>query len=150
MSKTCMQAAETVTLASRRTPRQSPLLRLNLAEVERSVRAIHAALPGVDVHYAVKANPHQEVIRRLHASRVGFEIASQAELTSLLTLGIPPDRMLCLHPIKSPDFVSALHDAQVGYLAADSRQEVEKIATLAPGAGIAVRLAVSNEPGFPK
>ena len=62
-----------------------PFLLVDLAIIRIKVRRFKAAMPRVHPHYAVKANPHPEVLRTLIAEGVSFEIASIAELDLLLS-----------------------------------------------------------------
>lgn len=122
----------------------TPFLLLDLQVVEENVEAIRSAFPGVEVWYALKCNPHPQIAATLARLGVGFEVASPHEVRSLLSLGIPADRMMCLHTIKAPDFVRQLHSAGVSVLAVDSREEIEKVACLAPGSRIVVRIEVDG------
>jgi ornithine decarboxylase len=71
---------------------------------------------------------------------VGFEIASANELRRLSAIGVGAGRMICLHPVKSLGFLSDLHRAGVTLLAADSPEEIRKIATFAPGSRVVIRV----------
>lgn len=120
----------------------TPFLLLDPAAAARAVGDVRAALPGVEVFYAIKANPHPDIAAAVAATGAGFEVASPAELRQLLAAGAPPDRLMCLHPIKAPAFVKQLSAAGVDGMAVDAADEVEKIAGLAPGAGVLVRVEV--------
>jgi ornithine decarboxylase len=54
------------------------------------------------------------------------------------------EQMMCLHPIKSPEFVARLGNAGVRYLAADSVAEVRKIAALAPASRVLIRMDIGG------
>jgi diaminopimelate decarboxylase/aspartate kinase len=64
------------------------------------VRAAAQALRGLAaierVHYSVKANPHPQLLRTLHAAGIEFECVSQGELERLLALfpDLEPARIL--------------------------------------------------------
>lgn len=125
--------------------RETPLLLINLDAASRNVRAIRDAFPGVDVWYALKCNPDARLAASLARDGVGFEIASANELRAVLGLGVAADRIMCLHPIKAPAFVRLLSDAGVSVMAVDCREEVEKVARLAPGSRIVARLEVDGK-----
>jgi len=125
-------------------PAATPYLLLDPAHAVLNAELLRDALPGVDVHYAFKCNPDLALARALAAAGVGFEIASLGELEQLRSIEIAPSRLLCLHPVKSPAFVRALHAAGVEVLAFDSPMELEKIAVCAPGSHVAARLEVPN------
>ena len=63
----------------------------------------------------------------------------------MLRLGAGPERIICFHPIKSPEFLRFLHRHRIDILAADSIHELDKIAEYAPGSRIVIRVSVSNE-----
>ena len=55
----------------------TPVLALDLDLVEHQYRRLTNALPEVDVHYAVKANPAAPVIIRLAPLGSKFDVASR-------------------------------------------------------------------------
>jgi ornithine decarboxylase len=122
----------------------TPLLILDRALLRQSYHEIAESLPGAEVHYAVKANPHPEVIAVLAAEGCGFEISSLPELEAVLALDVRPERIVSSNPVKRPDFVEAAAAAGVQRFAFDSRLELEKLARWAPGSQVYVRLAVDN------
>jgi ornithine decarboxylase len=78
----------------------SPLLVLDCERVRAQYRRLAAALPGVDLHFAIKALPHPAVIATLHEEGSFFDVASLGELRMLTTLGVPAERAIHTHPIK--------------------------------------------------
>ena len=66
-----------------------PFLLVDTSIVRTKARRFKAAMPRVQPHYAVKANPDPLVLKTLIEEGVGFEIASIAELDILLGLGVP-------------------------------------------------------------
>ncbi len=122
----------------------TPVLLLDPAAAAAAVGELRAALPGVELYYALKANPHPALTAAVAATGAGFELASPAELRQLLAAGVPADRLMCLHPIKSPAFLRMLRAAGVDTLAADAAEEVEKIAAFAPGSRVLVRVDVPS------
>jgi ornithine decarboxylase len=117
----------------------TPALLIDPDAARRNVRTLRAALPGVGLYYAVKCLPFPPLLDALAADGVGFEVASSAELRLA-----PSDRVMCLHPVKPPAFVRELADRGVKSLAVDGPEELAKVADLAPGCGVFVRVAVSN------
>jgi ornithine decarboxylase len=61
-----------------------PFLLVDTGIVRTKVRRFKAAMPRVNPHYAVKANPDPRVLKVLIEEGTGFEIASIAELDLLL------------------------------------------------------------------
>lgn len=122
----------------------TPYLLFDLEMLVQSARALAAAFAGVEVFYAMKCNAHPRIVGCLADLGLGFEVASPAEVESLLSLGVSPSRMMCLHPIKAPAFVAQLGRLGVQTLAADSIVEVEKVARHAPGSQILLRLDIGG------
>lgn len=123
----------------------TPFLILDEETVQDNVSLIQQLLPSISLFYAMKCNPESRIVDVIAKKNVGFEIASQSEAAMLVQAGIASDKIICLHPIKSSDLLSFLHSHQVNILAADSREEIQKIAQYAPGSCVLVRLSVPNE-----
>src|SRR5687768_18389129 len=64
-----------------------PFLLVDTDIIRNKARRFKAAMPQVQPHYAVKANPDPRVLRTMIEEGVGFEIASISELDLLLSLG---------------------------------------------------------------
>ena len=61
----------------------APLLVLDCDVLRQQYRALSAALPGVAIHYAIKALPELAAISTLADEGACFEIASQGEIELL-------------------------------------------------------------------
>ena len=123
----------------------TPFLELDLERVRRQLLTMRAALPGIAVHYAMKCNPEPAVLAMLAAEGCGFEIASTAELRSLLDLGVDPADLLYSNPVKPVGHIAEAHRSGVRRFAADSFDELAKLARCAPGAQVYLRVDVSND-----
>lgn len=134
---------ETIFNLTRHLP--TPLLVIDQEQVRANLRRIQQALPQAEVFYAVKCNADRRVLEAVRQAGAGFEIASPSEAEVLAALGVPPERIVCLHPIKAPDFLRALHRQRIDVLAADSLAELNKLAECAPGSRVVLRVSVSNE-----
>ena len=122
----------------------TPALLLDRALPVENYRALTAALPGADVYYAIKANPHPEVVSALAAAGSGFEVASLAELELALRCGGRPTRVISSNSIKRPDLLAAAATLGVDRFAFDSEDELQKIARYAPGSRVYCRVVVDN------
>jgi ornithine decarboxylase len=123
---------------------RSPVLLLDLDVVEARYGSLAGALPEARIFYAVKANPHVEVLRRLAALGCDFDIASLGELGGCRAIGVGAERLSYGNPIKKQVDIAAAHAAGVDLFAIDSRMELEKTARAAPGARVFCRLLVSG------
>ncbi len=121
-----------------------PLLELDLDVVTARVRELRAALPTTAIHYAVKANPHPEILRRLGEEGARFDVASPAEITACLAAGALPGELLYSNPIKRRADVVWAHDQGVRLVVVDTMEEVAKVAESAPGSAVLCRMLTSG------
>lgn len=129
-------------LADRSKP--TPRLVLDLDVVAGQYRDFVAALPDVEVFYAVKANPHPEVLRVLAELGSNFDVASTGEIELCASLGIPADRLSYGNTIKTTAAIARAHAAGVGMFAFDAVEELDKIGAVAPGAVAFCRLTTDS------
>ena len=78
----------------------SPLFVIDAQRIRRQYRRLAAALPGVDIHYALKPLPHSSVIDTLYAEGAYFDLATNGEVELVRRLKVAPDRCIHTHPIK--------------------------------------------------
>jgi ornithine decarboxylase len=97
----------------------------------------------VAVHFATKCQPDPPLLRHLLSLGSRFEVASGAELTTLIELGVRPSEVLVSNPVKPWWHIRDAYAAGVTRFAADSDAELIKLARYAPGAAVMIRLAVS-------
>ncbi len=101
-------------------------------------------LPRVEPFYAIKANPHPEVIAALIPEKVGFDVASRAEMEAVLDAGAAPGRVIFANTIKQSEAIRAAVRRGVTLMTFDSEYELDKIAESGPGARVIVRIKVPN------
>lgn len=78
----------------------SPLLIIDCERVRQQYHCLQAALPGVDLYYALKPLPHPAVVEALAEIGARFDLASSGEVGIVRELGIEPARCIHTHPIK--------------------------------------------------
>ena len=123
---------------------ETPFLVFDPNIVSSQLMRFRSALPGVDVHYAMKCNGDEAVLRRLHEQGAHFEIASVGELRRLLELGARAEDVLFSNPVKPPAAIAHAHAAGVWRFSFDTENELRKIAAAAPGAAVYLRLRVDD------
>ncbi|GAA5194272.1 type III PLP-dependent enzyme [Rugosimonospora acidiphila] len=129
---------------------RTPTLVMDLSAVEEAYRRFTAVMPSIAVHYAMKCNPHGEVLATLLSLGCRFEIASAPELDRLRTLGVDPSTVLYSNPVKPGTHIRAAYAAGVRCFAFDSLEEATKLGALAPGSNATVRLnAGATRSGVP-
>lgn len=119
----------------------SPLVILDCERVRVQFRELKKALPGVDLHYALKPMPHPAVVRSIIAEGGFLDLATSGEVQLAQRLGVDPARCVHTHPIKRPeDIANALHFG-VRTFVADNPDEVRKFAPLAQQAQLLLRVS---------
>ncbi|HUV31857.1 MAG TPA: type III PLP-dependent enzyme [Acidobacteriota bacterium] len=105
----------------------TPALLLSRSGVRRNCRALQAALPRADLHYAVKSNDHPAILRQVQRCGGSFDVCSVREIDAVLATGIDPARLIHSHPIKSlREFDQAVAKG-VRVFVVDNVDETEKL-----------------------
>ena len=123
---------------------QTPPLMIGLEAVSAAYSSLRAALPGFKILYAMKANPHPEIVNTLARCGSGFEVASGAELQILLDCDIETRDVMFSNPVKAPLDIRGAYDSGVACYSFDSDSEIVKLALEAPGSRVYVRLATTG------
>lgn len=121
-----------------------PFLLVDSRIVRAKTRRFRAALPRVQPHYAVKANPDPRVLKALIEEGAGFEIASIAELDLLLGLGVPAAEIYYSNPVKSRAYLEYAAAKGVEWFVLDSVEELRKIVSIKPDAKLYLRIDTPN------
>jgi ornithine decarboxylase len=99
----------------------------------------------VEIYYALKANSDPKILSYLASLGCGFEAASGYEIQLLIDLGVDPAKIVYGTSIKPAEHIRLAFQAGVKRFAADSKEEVKKIADNAPGSKIFIRTIVDDE-----
>ncbi len=122
----------------------TPFLVVDLDRVEQAYRALHDALPGVRVLYAVKANPAHEVLERLADLGSDFDVASPGEIERCLKVGVDPCRISYGNTVKKEQDIAYAWCRGIRTFAVDAEAELAKVLRQAPGATVYVRIDTSG------
>ncbi|MGE4323963.1 MAG: pyridoxal-dependent decarboxylase, exosortase A system-associated [Sphingobium sp.] len=126
----------------------TPLFVYDMAIVDAQVRRFRDAMPGgVQLHYAVKANPHAALLARMARLVDGFDIASAGELDMALAAGMAPDAISFAGPGKRDDELSAAIGAGVT-INLESEGEAARALSIGERLGRRPALAVRVNPDF--
>ncbi|MCM8769625.1 MAG: type III PLP-dependent enzyme [Candidatus Omnitrophica bacterium] len=132
----------------------TPVMVIDLEQVRRNYRRFQKNLPGVQIYYAVKANPAPEVVRTLYQMGASFDVASLPEFHLVrdnIKHLLPQeqqefiwDKIIYAHPVK---MINTLHELEPfkPLVVYDNFDELEKIKKHCPSAGLVLRLEVPNE-----
>lgn len=124
---------------------EDPMLVMSETRLRDNARRFKAAMPRVRPHFAVKANPHVDVLRIFKEEGLCFEVASIAEIDAMIELDVNIETVFYSNPIKSPASVRRATGAGIKWYVVDTPEEVEKIAKINPAAKLYLRIEVSNE-----
>jgi ornithine decarboxylase len=124
---------------------ETPVLVMSSEIIREKYQQLRTELRDAAIFYAVKANPHEDIIRHLERFGAGFEITSNGELDLLIRLDIPPKKIISSNPTKDQGFIKMAHAYGVRVFAFDSWEEVEKLSKYAPGSKVYIRISVSND-----
>lgn len=113
--------------------------------VER-VRA--ASVPGADIYYSLKANPHEGVVNTLATLVDGFDVCSLAEMETALNTGMPPNRVLFTGPAKSREEAASALAAEVA-VTIESPGQARLFAATAAELGVTGRAVVRLNTPYP-
>jgi ornithine decarboxylase len=119
----------------------SPLLILDLERVRSQYRRLAAALPRVDLHYALKPLPHPSVVKTLAELGAYFDLATTGEIGLMKALKIAPARCIHTHPVKRDGDIRAALDFGLDTFVADNLDEIAKFEKFRRRAALLLRVS---------
>ncbi|MEJ1965854.1 MAG: type III PLP-dependent enzyme [Gammaproteobacteria bacterium] len=119
----------------------SPLLIVDCERVRVQLRKLRKALPGVDLHYALKPLPHAAVVRTVNAEGAFMDLATTGEVQLVQRLGIDPNRCIHTHPIKRDQDIRNALEYGVRVFVVDNPDEVRKFVPYADKAELLLRVS---------
>jgi ornithine decarboxylase len=119
----------------------SPLLIVDCARVRTQYRKLQRALPGVDLHYALKPMPHAAVVRSVVDEGGWLDLATTGEVQLAARLGVAPDRCIHTHPIKRDRDIRNALEYGVRTFVADNPDEVRKFRTYGDRVSLLLRVS---------
>lgn len=122
----------------------TPLLVLSLKQIEKNYQYLRKYLPRVRIFYAIKANPHPEILKTMIRMGSSFDVASDGEIRLLGGMGVSGERLIYANPVKTGGGLKACQECGVGKMTFDSVTEIYKIKEACPDAAVLLRLRVDN------
>jgi diaminopimelate decarboxylase len=127
---------------------ETPFFAYDRRLLTRRVAELRAALPsGIQLSYAVKANPMPAVVHHLCGLVDSFDVASALELRTALNTTMPPSRVSFAGPGKTPAELSQAVAAGVT-VEMESATEARRLVEIGQRLGIRPRAAVRVNPDF--
>src|SRR6202035_5935464 len=122
----------------------SPLFVIDAERVRAQYRRLAAALPGVDLHYALKPLPHASVIDTLNAEGACFDLATNGEVELVRRLKVPPERCIHTHPIKRDSDIRTALAYGVDRFVIDNPDELRKFVKYRSRTSLLIRVSFSS------
>jgi ornithine decarboxylase len=119
----------------------SPLFVIDAERVRRQYRRLAAALPGVDLHYALKPLPHASVIDTLHVEGAFFDLATNGEVELVRRLKVAPERCIHTHPIKRDSDIRTALAYGVDRFVVDNPDELRKFVKYRNRSSLLIRVS---------
>lgn len=125
--------------------KETPLLVVDLAKVEKMYDELVKNMPFVKIYYAIKANPLDEVILSLKDKGSSFDTATIYEINQLIRLGVRPERISYGNTIKKEKDIIHAYQNGIRLFVTDSESDLRKIANNAPGSRVFFRLLTESD-----
>jgi ornithine decarboxylase len=122
----------------------TPLMVIEKARLIEEYKTFRRLLPRVRLFYAMKANPHPDIIKTFAECGGSFDCASEGEMRLCVAQGVAPDRIIFANTIKRPSAMEYARKNKINLVTFDNEPELYKIAEHAPGCRVLARLKVSN------
>lgn len=123
----------------------SPLLVMDANTIRTQYRALQAALPGVQIYYAIKSLAHPAILRQLALMDSGFDMASSGEIELVRHLHISARRTIHSHPIKrDSDIRDALRFGCTTFVV-DNTDELLKFLPYKHRVGLLLRISFRSQ-----
>jgi len=122
----------------------TPILAIDKSKLIEEFKRFRRLLPRVRLYYAIKANPHPDIIKTFRDLGGCFDCASEGEIRHVLMQGVTPDRIIFANTIKRPEALEFCRKQKINFVTFDNEPELYKIAKHAPGCRVLARLKVQN------
>ncbi len=103
---------------------------------------------NLEVTYAVKANPHVEIIRALGKLYTGLDLASAGEMEKALQAGVAAKKMSFAGPSKTEAEIRFAISHDIGTLSVESEREVDFAEAIAKELGKKANILIRVNPAF--
>jgi diaminopimelate decarboxylase len=123
--------AELFPLLSLAAGRTQPFYLYDLDAMRVRVRALKAALPRLEVHYAMKANASERILSTFREESVGVDVVSGGELRRALACGFQPEDIIFSGVGKSRAELELAITLGIKQINVESPQELRRIVELA-------------------
>ncbi|HUK11519.1 MAG TPA: diaminopimelate decarboxylase [Stellaceae bacterium] len=126
----------------------TPFYCYSSAAIATTYRRFAAAFEGsgTQIHYALKANSNQAVIRTLARLGAGADVVSEGELRRALAAGIPPSRIIFSGVGKTETELAYALSREIHQINVESLAELELLSRVASGLGNVATISLRINP----
>jgi diaminopimelate decarboxylase len=126
----------------------TPFFAYDRALMTRRMAELRAALPrGINLHYAMKANPMPDVVRHMSGLVDGIDVASVGEMRVAIAAGMAPTAISFAGPGKTDEEIAEAVEAGIT-LNMESEREMRVAAEVGKTRGVRPRVAIRVNPDF--
>ncbi|KAJ6736455.1 ORNITHINE DECARBOXYLASE-LIKE [Salix viminalis] len=136
-----------LSMISKQEETKEPFYVLDLGEVTALMDKWTLTLPMVRPFYAVKCNPDPALLGSLAALGSNFDCASRAEIESVLSLGVSPDRIIYANPCKQESHIKYAASVGVNLTTFDAKEELDKIRKWHSKCALLIRIKGPDDSG---
>ena len=112
---------------------------LDVVQAVRRYRRLSSLLARTAVHYAVRADPHPELLEALAEAQCKFDVTDAGEVGSCLAAGATPDDLVFSAAGSARDDLCAAAGLGVHLFVVSSPEDVCNVALAAPGSSVLYR-----------
>lgn len=123
---------------------EDPFYIVDLSKIVEQYRQWELLLPRVKPFYAVKCNPNPHIMRTIAHLGGGFDCASKAEISEVLALGVPKEKIIFANPCKQVSHCKFAEDLGLKMVTFDNEAELEKIKKYWPTAEVIMRIITDD------
>ncbi|KAM3710928.1 hypothetical protein ACJW31_01G069200 [Castanea mollissima] len=116
-------------------------------ETKETFYVLDLALPKVQPYHAVKCNPNLNFLGAMAALGTNFDCVSQAEIESILSLGVSPDEIIFANPCKARSHIKYAASVGVNLTTFDSIDEIKKMQKWHPKCDLIIRIKAPDDSG---
>jgi ornithine decarboxylase len=139
-----MEPYDIVNMFLEKNQSEDPFIIINLGDIIRQYQKWSTHLPNVKPYYAVKCNPDLVILQLLNNLGCNFDCASQNEIAKIISLGVPPERIIFANPCKMISQIKYARAHDVDLVVFDDVNELYKIKLYHSNAKLVLRIKTDD------
>lgn len=126
--------------------RDHPFYLYDLDGMRTRVKKLRSAVPGIDCHYAMKANSADRVLKTFLSENTGVDVVSGGEIERALRVGFHPEKIIFSGVGKTKAELDLAIGLQIRQINVESPEELKRIVSMAKTMGKKPRVAFRINP----